>query len=380
MQIQRQILAGWVVKVLSVLMISGWLEAANAAPGTTPPSTQTYYQLTTIDLNIPGSPGTVAYGINDEGLVCGAYPDAAWGMHGFLWQTGRVTYIDVPGWIDTYPWEVNNEGTVVGSYDDEVVSYAAVCSPTNRTWITLPDIPGKPVNGASGINEHGAVVGMAYEGTFSSFSNAVSWVWDGRAYSFFTVPGTNGPQETRANDINDQGQLCGLYLDSRGMKHGFIKAGEVITRFDVPGADDLWGCMINNEGEVAGSYIVGGLHHGFIMTAGGLTTFDVPGASQTLVAANNNRGDLVGFYFDASGKAHGFVAVPERLSIANTGTNLLLSWPVAAAKFQLRSTPSLSGNISWSAVPEPAVTNGNTVSVLVPASAGASHFRLKRSP
>jgi len=46
--------------------------------------------------------------------------------------------------------------------------------------------------------------------------------------------------------------------------------------------------------------------------------------------------------------------------------------------FELQSTPSLSNNISWSAVPQAAATNGSTVSVLVPASPDAAYFRLRR--
>jgi hypothetical protein len=68
-----------------------------------------------------------------------------------------------------------------------------------------------------------------------------------------------------------------------------------------------------------------------------------------------------------------------RLSIANTSTNLLLSWPVTAVPFQLKSTPSLTGASSWSPVTAATVTNGNTVLALVPASGSGAFFRLLQS-
>jgi hypothetical protein len=65
-----------------------------------------------------------------------------------------------------------------------------------------------------------------------------------------------------------------------------------------------------------------------------------------------------------------------QLSIANTGPNLLLSRPRTSVPFQLQSTPSLTGTNSWSGVTAATATNGNTVSVLVPARGAASFFRL----
>jgi len=67
-----------------------------------------------------------------------------------------------------------------------------------------------------------------------------------------------------------------------------------------------------------------------------------------------------------------------QLSIANTGANFLLSWPVTAVPFQLESAPALSGDGLWAAVTQVPVTNGTTVSVLVPATNANAFFRLKQ--
>ena len=67
-----------------------------------------------------------------------------------------------------------------------------------------------------------------------------------------------------------------------------------------------------------------------------------------------------------------------RLSVAHTGGNLLLSWPVTVVPFALQSAPSLaaSGSGSWSPVAQSPRTNGTTVSVLVPATNTVAFFRL----
>jgi hypothetical protein len=68
-----------------------------------------------------------------------------------------------------------------------------------------------------------------------------------------------------------------------------------------------------------------------------------------------------------------------QLSIVNTGTNLLLSWPVTTAPFQLQSAPTLTGNGAWSSVVQTLTTNGSTISVLVPATGADAFFRLVQS-
>jgi hypothetical protein len=68
-----------------------------------------------------------------------------------------------------------------------------------------------------------------------------------------------------------------------------------------------------------------------------------------------------------------------QLGIANTGTNLLLSWPRTSVPFQLQSTPNLTGTSSWSRVTAATVTNANTVSASVLASGSAAFFRLLQS-
>jgi len=375
MQTKRQLRAAVVAEASILLLAIGSGRMACAQTVSPPPATQTYYQVTTID--IPGGANPVCGGVNDQGLVCGYSADSAGVYHAFLWQTGTVTTVDAPGWIDTYPSAVNNQGLVIGNYDDSIVSHAAIYSVPEQSWTPLPDIAGKPVNTGNGINNRGLAVGAAFEWNVSNYSHGVGWISDGQAYSFFTVLQGTGSTGTDPLGINDQGQVTGIYEDSQGVYHGFLKDGSAITSFDVPGAHDTDAYAINNEGDVSGYYYIGAISHGFVMRGNQFSTFDVPGAASTQIYGGNIRGhQLAGSYSDSSGTWHGFVATPEVLSIATTGTKVVLSWPVADVSFRLQSTTSLTGNSSWSPVGLAAVTNANTVSVLVPVSGAASFFRL----
>jgi hypothetical protein len=58
------------------------------------------------------------------------------------------------------------------------------------------------------------------------------------------------------------------------------------------------------------------------------------------------------------------------------GTNVLISWPISAAAFQLQSSSNLLG--SWVNVATPLTTNGNQISTLVPLQGSQQFFRLKQ--
>jgi len=68
---------------------------------------------------------------------------------------------------------------------------------------------------------------------------------------------------------------------------------------------------------------------------------------------------------------------PVALNIAPAGTNVLISWPLSAAAFQLQSNTNLALN-SWANVPVTLSTNGNIVSALVPLQSPQQFFRLKQ--
>jgi probable HAF family extracellular repeat protein len=63
-------------------------------------------------------------------------------------------------------------------------------------------------------------------------------------------------QGTRAQGINDQGQIVGFYVDSSGATHGFLYSGGAYTTLDDPlGTGGTFAQGINDQGQIVGSYI-----------------------------------------------------------------------------------------------------------------------------
>jgi hypothetical protein len=65
------------------------------------------------------------------------------------------------------------------------------------------------------------------------------------------------------------------------------------------------------------------------------------------------------------------------ISISPSGTNVVLSWPIAAGSFKLQSLNSPSGLSGyWSNMPVTLQTNGPTVNATLPVTNRSSFFRL----
>jgi uncharacterized membrane protein len=83
-------------------------------------------------------------------------------LHGFLWQIGRYTKFDVPGSTTTVAYEINNRGLIVGVYLDarpKLVSFLY-----KRGRYTRIEAPGRCDTAAVGLNERGQIL-IAAAGT-----------------------------------------------------------------------------------------------------------------------------------------------------------------------------------------------------------------------
>jgi len=263
------------------------------------------YQFTTFDY--PGAFATTAYGINAPGLVAGAY--FVQGIaHGFYLQKGSLTGIDHPGAEFTLLGGVSEPGLVVGNYGPFATQHAAIYNIGTGTWTTFPDVPNLPVNIGNGINAQGIAVGAASTGDLNGTFNSVAWIWDGQAYSFFTVPGA-GVLGTTAAGINASGQVLGYFGDANNASHGFLKDGSTLTQIDVPGAIDTFSYAINSRTDIVGWYVdQQNITHGFLLSGGKFTTIDAPDSMGTQVTSISNNGEIAGFWYDVNA-IHAFTAI-----------------------------------------------------------------------
>ena len=156
--------------------------------------------------------------------------------------------------------------------------------------------PGGTATDLRGINNRGDVVG-AYQ--VSSPQHALLI----RMGQFLqlgpnTILATNS---SRAQKINDQGDVAGFLTGDDGFNHGFLYTGGTLTQLDYPGAADTFAYGINNQGTVVGFYDTdpnSADTHGFIWSSGVFTPFDVPGAIVTIILTVNDRGDMGGVWWN----------------------------------------------------------------------------------
>ena len=102
----------------------------------------------------------------------------------------------------------------------------------------------------------------------------------------------------------------GLYVDSNGVQHGYVKKGKKYTSIDVTGdtSTEAWG--INNKGQIAVFAISSaGGYESFLYNGKTFKKVADPnaGTSGTISRIVNNKGDVAGAYFDSAGSEVGFL-------------------------------------------------------------------------
>jgi uncharacterized membrane protein len=126
------------------------------------------------------------------------------------------------------------------------------------------------------------------------------------------IPGAVGGAQ--ATGINNSQAVCGFFIDSQNVNHGFLLNGGIFLQLDYPGSTFTQALGLNNTGQVVGDYMdAAGLTHGFVYTvsSGQFVSVDDPnGVGMTVVNGTNDAGALVGFFGTAPINT-GFVATPR---------------------------------------------------------------------
>lgn len=118
---------------------------------------------TTLDYTFayPGALITQALGVNNAGVIVGAYLNAPDQLpHGFIRNIdGLLTPVDIPGSLGTSIYDINNVGELAGSYVDSSGRQHGFVY-RDGSFISL-DFPG-PDTTVFGINDLGQAVGASY--------------------------------------------------------------------------------------------------------------------------------------------------------------------------------------------------------------------------
>jgi hypothetical protein len=246
---------------------------------------------------IPGARQQLHYAINDRGEIAGTYVDAGAelgpdgvyppdAVHGFVKdRRGRVTRFDVPGGGSPLPQGIDDHGRIAGIYlDSDGIQTGFVRNRNGAvTKISLSPIGTK----ARDVNDEGEVVGIYGEPAASELGYLVRGYVRGRNGKTTTIA-IPGAAETSPYAIDDRGRIAGSYLDAGvtpdrggsvppGTQHGFVRDKGRVTRLDVPGSLLTIALDIDDRGRVTGGYVdPTGRQHGFLYARGMYRTIDAP--------------------------------------------------------------------------------------------------------
>ena len=276
----------------------------------------------------PSAASTIAWGINTDGAVVGAYTDSAGSTHGFLVREGKFTTIDYPGAVYTTAQGINSQGDIVGCHIEDAtrIPNSIGCHGylLHQGTFTSVDVTGKYGEIAARINDAGLIVGCAHDDTGPG--GAMSDGMHGFMYSNGASSQLSTNMTMNYSVTADGGVTTGI-VSMDGGTHGYLASGDTVVPFDFPFAATTNPFDMTPSGDtIVGAYIDAAKGtHGFLMrlgdstgTFGGLTgpfefvTIDYPGAARTIVRGINPQSDMVGNYVDAAGKTHGFFLSPGR--------------------------------------------------------------------
>jgi uncharacterized membrane protein len=178
-------------------------------------------------IRFPDSDSTIPAGINTDGDIVGRYLDKV-GMHGFLLSAGVYSSIDFPGSAAfTQAWKINDAGEIAGRYIATTDGKNHMFVLRNGFFTAIPDVPEAfetAVVEDGGLNNAGHIVSQycsakkcnlfSYPGTVHAF------FLSGGVYTTFDPPGSIG---TTAFGLNSLDQIVGVYLDSSGVVHGYLR-------------------------------------------------------------------------------------------------------------------------------------------------------------
>lgn len=174
----------------------------------------TYSGGTFSAINVTGITGitaaagtTIAYGINDSGVVVGRFGDTSGHTHGFVDTGGTFTAVDYPGTPFTVATGINNTGQITGFYSDPSTSLFSGFLDVSGSFtsITYPSAQSE----TWGINNSGVIVGNS--------PTTAGFIYNGGTYTLI-VPQTSATVSVFG--INSSNTIVGIW--STGVASGFI--------------------------------------------------------------------------------------------------------------------------------------------------------------
>jgi probable HAF family extracellular repeat protein len=230
----------------------------------------------------------------------------------------EVRTIDFPGAADTNLIAVNDLGQFVGTEQDGSNAQHAIFFDGKKLKLLDPQglIGSSPQSFALSINNRGAIAGV-YEdsgGGFHGFLRQPNGKVDSIDYP--------GASITEAFGVNDFGTVIGLFFDAAGNVHAFTLRDGRFQLADLPGGLQTIPFSINDRGQIVGEFITTPNTHGFgyLEQPDKQVTFTTAPNSQpqgTFFISINNRDQVLGAYTDQSGAVQNFLRTGDDYALFN---------------------------------------------------------------
>jgi uncharacterized membrane protein len=193
---------------------------------------------------------------------------------------------------------------------------------------------------------------------------------------------------TKARDVNDRGEVVGIYGEPADNELGYVIRGYLrdrdaeVTTIAVPGAGETDPYAIDDRSRIVGSVLDTGatfgpdgsvppsMLHGFLWDKGRVTRLDVPGSLLTVALDIDDRGRIVGGYTDPTGRQHGF--------LYEHGSYTTIDAPRPLDPFAMGSIAAGVNDRGEIVIPEPTTTlaplRGREAQALPAGDQGTSHL------
>lgn len=235
--------AGAAVGAVAVTMLAASVvPAVSSAPATPPVPTITQHALD----SLPGDATSMAFDVNDHGLIVGTSTTAPSTDHAVVWRHGTVRRLPGTLGLDSAAFGVNDAGRVVGRIGSEAAWWKG------GRLVRLGTLPGGSRSQAEDISEDGVIVGWSDDA--SGVGSVPVWWFRGRIHEL-ALP--TGRASGSAQAISPRGRIGGtagaavvwvggrprllpdlvgyvggqaLGVNDRGIAVGFAQSTESMTR------------------------------------------------------------------------------------------------------------------------------------------------------
>ena len=230
-----------------------------------------------VDLGSLGGNSSVAYHINNAGVVVGWSRTATNDNHAFTAATtGSPHDVNQAAASNSFAYGNNGSGQIVGTSYIDGQSHGTLWSGSGLTDLGAG-------TAAISINASGQIAGG-----------------NGRAFVYgngqFTDIGTlSGGHWSQAYGINDSGTAVGYGATANGFRAFTWSSTSGLSALGTLGGNSSYAMAVNNLGQVAGHSVAGdGYDHAFISNNGILTDIGSTG-SNSFAYGINNDGSVVGY-------------------------------------------------------------------------------------